>query len=90
MTGQGKLMLGASRGNPANTTNRTRFSTAEWSDVHTTYRILGASMPSLEGSRGTVWLELCCAMHVWLKENEAQRALIIDTYIPSWTSHEAV
>ena len=29
-------------------------------------------------------------MHVWLKENEAQRALIIDTDRPSWTSHEAV
>ena len=29
-------------------------------------------------------------MHAWLKENEAQRALIIDTDRPSWTSHEAV
>ena len=41
-------------------------------------------MPSLEGSRDTVWPELCRAMHVWLKENEAQRALIIDTDRPSW------
>ena len=90
MAGQGKLKRGASCGNPANTTNRSRFSTAEWSDVNATYRILEASMPSLEGSRDTVWPELCCAMHVWLKENEAQRALIIDTDRPSWTSHEAV
>ena len=36
-------------------------------------------MPSLEGSRGTVWPGLCRAMRVWLEENEAPRALIIDT-----------
>ena len=28
-------------------------------------------------------------MHVWLKENEARRALIVDTDRPSWVSHEA-
>ena len=87
MTGKGKLSLDVSCGNPANATNRSRFSTAEWPDMNATYRILGASMPSLEGSRDTVWPELCCAMHVWLKENEAhwQRALIIDTDRPSVT-----
>ena len=46
-------------------------------------------MPSLEGSRDMVWPALCRAMHVWLKENEAQRALIVDTDRPSWVSHEA-
>ena len=46
-------------------------------------------MPSLEGSRDTVWPELCRAMHGWLIENEAQRALIVDTDRPSWVSHEA-
>ena len=46
-------------------------------------------MPSLEGSRDTVWPELCRAMHVWLKENEAPRALIVDTDRPSWGSPEA-
>ena len=90
MTGQGKLMRGAFRGNRANTTNKARFSTAEWSGVHATYRILGASMPSLEGSRDTVWPELCCAMHVWLKEYEGQRAQIIDTDRPSWVNHEVI
>ena len=46
-------------------------------------------MPSLEGPRDTVWPELCGAMHGWLKENEAQRAQIIDTHRPLWVSHEA-
>ena len=54
MMGQGKLNRGASCGNPTNTANTAQFSTAKWSDVHATYRILGASMPSLEGSRDTV------------------------------------
>ena len=89
MTGNRKLTLDVSRGNPENATNRSRFSTTEWSDVNTTYHILGGSMPSAEGSRDTVWPELCCAMHDWLEENEAQRALIIDTDRPSWVSHEA-
>ena len=31
-------------------------------------------MPGLEGSWGTVWPELCRAICVWLKENEAQCA----------------
>ena len=46
-------------------------------------------MPSLEGSRGTVWPELCRAMHVWLKEHEAHRwhALTVDTDRPLWVSH---
>ena len=61
----------------------------QWSDVNATRRILGGSMRSLEGSRDTVWLELCRAMHRWLKENEAQRALIVDIDRPSWVSHEA-
>ena len=90
MTGNRKLALDASRGNPADATNRSRFSTAEWSDVKATYRILGSSMPSLEGSRDTVWPQLYRDMHGRLKENEAHRALIIDTDRPSWVSHEAV
>ena len=52
MTGKGKLSLDASCGNPANVTNRERFSTAEWSDVNAMYRILGDSMPSLKGHSG--------------------------------------
>ena len=36
----------------------------------------------------TVWPELRRAMHGRLKENEAQRALIIDTDRPPWVSHE--
>ena len=89
MTGDRKLSLDGSCGNPANATNRERFSTAEWSDVNAMYRILGDIMPSLKGSRDTVWPLLCRAMHVWLKENEVQRALIIDTDRPSWVNHEA-
>ena len=89
MKGNGKLNRDVSLGHPANVKNRERFSTAEWSDVNAMYRILGGSMPSPEGSRGTVWPELCRAMHGWLKENEAQRALIVDTDRPSWVSHEA-
>ena len=89
MTGNRELSLGGSCGNPANATNRERFSTAEWPDVNAMYRILGDSTPSLEGSRDTVWPLLCCAMHVWLKENEVQRALIIDTDRPPWVNHEA-
>ena len=46
-------------------------------------------MPSLKGSRDTAWPLLCRAMHVWLKGNEVQRALIIDTDRPSWVNHEA-
>ena len=87
--GKGKLSLDESCGNPANVTNRERFSTAEWSDVNAMYRILGDSMPSLKGSRGTVWPLLCCAMHVWLKESEVQLALIVDTDRLSWVNHEA-
>ena len=90
MTGNRKLRLDGSCGNPANPTNRERFSsTAEWSDVNAIYRTLGGSIPSLEGSWDTVWPLLCRAMHVWLKENEVQRALIIDTDRPSWVNHEA-
>ena len=91
MTGNRKLTLDASRGNPDNATNISRFSTVEWSDVNVMYHALslGGSMPSLKGSRSTVMSELCHAMHGWLKENEAQRALIIDTDRPSWVSHEA-
>ena len=76
MAGNGKLNRDESLGNPANAKNRERFSTAEWSDVNAMCRILGDSMPSLKGSRDTVWPLLCRAMHVWLKENEVQRALI--------------
>ena len=79
MTGNRKLALDAPRGNPNNATNRSRFPTAEWSDVDATYGILGGSMPSLEGSRDTVWPELRRAMHGWLKENGAPRTHIIDT-----------
>ena len=79
MTGHRELALDVSRGNPENATNRSRFSTAEWSDVNATYRILGGSMPSLEGSQDTVWPKLCRDMHGWLEETKAQRALIIDT-----------
>ena len=78
MAGNRELRPDVSCGNPANAMNRERFSTGEWSDVNATYHILGGSMPSLEGSRDTVWPELCCAMHVWFKGNEAQRALIVD------------
>ena len=84
-----KLRLAIFCGNPANATNRERFSTAEWSDVNATYRILGVSMPSLEGPQDTAWPELCRAMHVCLKGNEAQRALIVNTDRLSWGSHEA-
>ena len=45
-------------------------------------------MPSLQGLRDTVWPELCHAMHGWLKDNAAQRALRIDPDRPSWVSHE--
>ena len=79
MTGNRKLVLDVSRGNPENATNRTRLITAEWSDVNATYHILGGSMPSLEGSRDTAWPELCRAMHGWLKGYEARRARIINT-----------
>ena len=81
MAGNRNLKPDVSCGKPANATDRKRVSTAEWSDVNAVYRILGGSMPSLEGSRDTVWPELCCAMHGWLKENEAQHALIIDILI---------
>ena len=81
MTGYRKLSLGVSLDSPANVKNRSRFSAAEWSEVNAMYRILGGSMPSLQGSRDTVWPELCHAMHGWLKDNEAQRALIIDILI---------
>ena len=47
-------------------------------------------MPSLEGARDTAWPELRRAMHDWLKEKVAQRALIIDTDRPPWVSHEAI
>ena len=47
-------------------------------------------MPGLEGSRGTVWPDLRHAMHRWLKENEAQHALLIDADGPPWVSHEAL
>ena len=90
MTGDGKLNHDESLGNPVNAKNRERFSAAEWSDVNVMYRILGDSMPSLKGSRGTVWPLLCRAMQVWLKEYEAQRAQIIDTDRPSWVNHEVV
>ena len=89
MTGNRNLALDVSRGSPENATNGTRFSTAERTDVNATYRILGDSMPSLEGSRGTVWHEFCRAMHGWLKEYEARRARIIDTDRPSWVAHKA-
>ena len=89
MAGYRKLSLGASLDNPANVQNRTRFSATEWSDVNAMYRILVDSMPSLKGSRDTVWPLLCRAMQVWLKEYEVQRALIIDTDRPSWVNHEA-
>ena len=90
MAGNRKLSLDGSCGNPANATNRERFSTAEWSYLNAMYRVLGDvdSMPSPKGSRDTVWPLLCRAMHVWLKENEVQRALIIDTDRPSWVNHE--
>jgi hypothetical protein len=90
MTGDGKLNHDESLGNPVNAKNRERFSAAEWSDVNVMYRILGDSMPSLKGSRDTVWPLLCRAMQVWLKEYEAQRAQIIDTDRPSWVNHEVV
>ena len=89
MTGNRKLALDVSHGNPENSTNISRFSTVEWSDVNATYRILGGSMPSLEESRDTVWPEFRGAVHGWLKETEAQRALIVDTDKPLWVSHEA-
>ena len=89
MKGNGKLNRDVSLGNPANVKNRQRFSAAEWSDVNVMHRILGDSMPSLKGSRDTVWPLLCRAMHVWLKEYEGQRAQIIDTDRPSWVNHEA-
>ena len=70
---------------------RTESCCKEWSDVdvNATYRVLGGSIPRLEGSRGTVLPLLCRAMRVWLKENEVRRALIIDTDRPSWVNHEA-
>ena len=88
MIGNRKLSRGGSCGNPANATNRERCSTAEWSDMDVMYHILGGSMPSLKGLQGMVWPLLCCVMHVWLKENEVQCALIIDTDRPSCANHE--
>ena len=87
MSGFRELALGASRGNPANATSRSGVSTAEWSNAM--YLVLGGSMPTFHGSQETVWPELRCAMHSWLKENKAQLALVIDTNRPSWVYHEA-
>ena len=60
MASNKELALGASHDNPNNATNISSFSTAEWSDVNATYRILGGSMPSLEGPRyGRRFVVLC-------------------------------
>ena len=70
MTGDRKLGLGGSCGNPANATNRERFSTAEWSDVNAMYRILGGSMPSLKGSRDTVHVAIALSCYACLVEGK--------------------
>ena len=89
MAGNRKLGLDESCGNPANVTNKERFSTAKWYDIDTMYHILGDSMTSPKGLGDTVWPLLCCAMHVWLKENEVQHALIVDAHRLPWVNHEA-
>ena len=72
-----------------NASNRESVLTAKWSDMNVMYHILGDSMPSLDGSQATVWSLLCHAMNGWLKENEVQHALLIDTDRLPWVNHEA-
>ena len=57
-----------------NIQNYRTFTHAEIVDVHVAAQLLRDDMPTITGSRKTVWPSLCAAMHVWSERLVMDRA----------------
>ena len=71
-----------------NIKNYRAFAHAEIVDVNATAQLLRDDMPTITGSRKTVWLSLCAAMHVWSETLVMGRAAIMNIEQTSWVQHE--
>ena len=71
-----------------NTKNYRTFTHAEIVDVNATAQLLRDDMPTITGSRKTVWPSLCVAMHAWSETLVMDRAAILNTERTSWIQHE--
>ena len=71
---------------------RLSFTHAEIVDMNAAAHLLHDDiiMPTITGSRKTVWPSLCAAMHVWSKRFAMGRAEILHIERTSWKQHEEV
>ena len=58
--------------------NYCTFTHAEIVDVNATAQLLRDDMPTITGSRKTVWPSLCAVMHVWSETLVMDRAAILN------------
>ena len=56
--------------------------------MDTAAQLLRDDMPTITGSRKTVWPSLCAAMHAWSEPLVTDRAAILNTERTSWIQHE--
>jgi hypothetical protein len=71
-----------------NIKNYRTFTHAEIVDVNAAAQLLRDDMPTITGSRKTVWPSLCAAMHVWSETLVMDRAAILNIERTSWIQHE--
>ena len=71
-----------------NIKNYRTFTHAEIVDVNAAAHLLRDDMPTITGSRKTVWPSLCAAMHVWSETLVMDRAKILHIERTSWKQHE--
>ena len=71
-----------------NIKNYRTFTHAEIVDVNAAAQLLRDDMPTITGSRKTVWPSLCAAMHIWSETLVMDRANILHIERTSWRQHE--
>jgi len=71
-----------------NIKNYRTFTHAEIVDMNAAATLLRDDMPTITGSRKTVWPSLCAAMHAWSETLVMDRAEILHIERTSWRRHE--
>ena len=69
-------------------TNYRTFTAAENVDVNAAAHLLRDDMPTIAGSRKTVWPPLCASMGAWNEQLVVDRAEILHTEQTRWKQHE--
>ena len=69
-------------------TNYRTFTPAEIVDVNAAACLLRDDMPTITGSRKTVWPSLCASIDAWGEQLVVDRAAILHVERTRWTQHD--